>query len=58
MRDIISPNKLETILKKYGNLIKFPIEHKTYNKMKGIANYKRKEEKKKIKEMIYLLILS
>tara|TARA_X000000950_G_scaffold167388_1_gene204432 strand:+ start:9035 stop:10132 length:1098 start_codon:yes stop_codon:yes gene_type:complete len=55
---IIPPNKMENMLKKYGYLIKFPIEHKTYNKMKGIANYKRKEEKKKIKEMIYLLDLS
>lgn len=55
---IIPANKIETILKKYGHLIKFPIVHKTYNKMKGIANYKRKEEKKKIKEMIYLLDLS
>jgi len=55
---IIPPNKLENILGKFGNLSKFPIEHKTYNKMKGIANWKRKEEKKKIKEMIYLLSLS
>ena len=53
---IIPPSNMEK-LNKYGQLIKFPIQHKTYNKMKGIANYKKKEEKK-IKEMIYLLDLS
>ena len=52
---IISIEKLEEILMKYGKLSKIPVEHKTYNKMKGIANYKRKKENIKIKEFLWLL---
>ena len=40
---------------KYGKLSKIPVEHKTYNKMKGIANYKRKKENIKINEFLWLL---
>ena len=52
---IISLNKLEEILNKYGKISKIPVEHKTYNKMKGIANYKRKKENIKINEYLWLL---
>lgn len=52
---IIPLNKLEEILNKYGILSKIPVEHKTYNKMKGIANYKRKKENIKINEFLWLL---
>jgi hypothetical protein len=30
------------ILKKYGKVEKLPIDYKIYNKLKGIAAYKRK----------------
>lgn len=46
---------LEKILKKYGSLEKINVEHKTYNKMKGISNYKRTLEKDKIQEFFFLL---
>lgn len=52
---IIPINDLEKILKKYGNLEKIHVEHKTYNKMKGISNYKRNLEKEKIQEYFFLL---
>ena len=46
---------LDKILKKYGTLEKIPVTHKTYNKLKGIANYKRQAPSKIIKEFIWLL---
>ena len=52
---IILIDDLEKILKKYGTLEKINVEHKTYNKMKGISNYKRNLEKEKIQEYFYLL---
>lgn len=52
---IIPLDELDKILKKYGALTKIPVTHKTYNKLKGIANYKRKKEAIKIKEYIWLL---
>ena len=52
---IIPLNKLEEILKKYGKVSKINVEHKTYNKMKGIANYKRIKENIKINEFLWLL---
>ena len=44
---IIPLNDLDSILNKYGTVEKIPVTHKTYNNLKGIANYKRKEEKKR-----------
>jgi adenine-specific DNA-methyltransferase len=52
---IIPISDLEKMLKTYGKLQKKQLEHKTYNKLKGIANYKRKEQKKKLEEYIYIL---
>jgi adenine-specific DNA-methyltransferase len=52
---IIPLDELDKILKKYGALTKIPVTHKTYNKLKGIANYKRKKEAIQIKEYIWLL---
>ena len=52
---IIPLENLDKILQKYGTLKKIPVIHKTYNKLKGIANYKRKTEKIKIKEFLWLL---
>ena len=52
---IIPLDELETILKKYGTVTKRPVIHKTYNKLKGIANYKRKKKKEKITEFIWIV---
>tara|TARA_Y100000816_G_C26079186_1_gene568542 strand:+ start:114 stop:1283 length:1170 start_codon:yes stop_codon:yes gene_type:complete len=52
---IIPLTELEEILKKRGKVYKIPVEHNTYNKLKGIANYKRKKKKEKISEYLWLL---
>ena len=52
---IISLEDMECILAKKGNIRRMDIEHKTYNRMKGIANYKRKKEDIKIKEYLWLV---
>ena len=52
---IIPLDVLEATLKEYGTVEKFPIEHNTYNRLKGISEYKRTTEKVKIKEYIWLL---
>ena len=52
---IIPLDELETILKRYGTVTKRPVIHKTYNKLKGIANYKRKKKKEKITEFIWIV---
>ena len=52
---IIPLTELEKILKQYGSVEKIPVTHKTYNKLKGIAKYKRKETKKETKEFLWLL---
>ena len=52
---IIPLDVLNTILSKYGKVTKFPIDHKTYNRMKGIASKKSKKEDIKVKEFIWLV---
>jgi len=52
---IIPLEKIYTILEKKGNVTKFPITHKTYNKLKGIANYKKIHDKEEIKEYMWLV---
>ncbi len=52
---IISLEDMERILCKKGTIRRMNIEHKTYNRMKGIANYKRKKEDVKIKEYLWLV---
>ena len=52
---IISLENLEKILKKFGNVYKIPVDHKTYNRLKGQASYKRKKKEEKIKEFLWLL---
>ena len=52
---IIPLQNMDTILKKYGNVDKIPVEHKTYNRLKGISEYKRTTEKEKIKEFFWLV---
>uniref|UniRef100_A0A6C0C4M4 Methyltransferase n=1 Tax=viral metagenome TaxID=1070528 RepID=A0A6C0C4M4_9ZZZZ len=52
---IIPLSELESILGKYGKLMKIPVEHKTYHKLQGIASYKRKKEYEDVKEFLWLL---
>jgi len=46
---------IDKILKKYGNVEKKSIDYKIYNKLKGIAAYKRKGENVKVKEYLWVL---
>jgi adenine-specific DNA-methyltransferase len=54
---IINEKEMKEILSKYGEVKEHFIEHATYNRMKGIAEYKKNAEKEtaKIKECLYLL---
>ncbi len=54
-KGIISFEDMENILIKYGSVYKIPVEHKTYNKLKGIASYKRKKKFDKVIELIWLI---
>jgi adenine-specific DNA-methyltransferase len=54
---IITEPEMKAILSKYGQVEENFIEHSTYNRMKGIAEYKKNPSKEtaKIKECLYLL---
>ena len=52
---IIELKKLDEILGCYGNVSKYPIDHKVYNRLKGLSNYKRVQEFKEVKEFLWLL---
>lgn len=52
---IILPEKMEEILNKKGDVELIELEHKTYNRLKGIADYKRKNGNKKIKEFLWVV---
>jgi adenine-specific DNA-methyltransferase len=52
---IIPLEELDSILKKYGKLVKIPINHKIYNRLRGIASYKREGVDPGVKEFIWLL---
>ena len=41
---IIPLDEMDSMLKKYGTLMKIPIDHKIYNRLRGIASYKREGE--------------
>jgi adenine-specific DNA-methyltransferase len=56
-KGIIPIKNLEKILSKRGTLYTIPVDHKTYNRMKGIANYKRKNEWEDVKEFIWVVRL-
>ena len=56
-KGIIPIKKIEEILSKRGQIYTIPVDHKTYNKLKGIANYKRKGECEAVKEFIWLVDL-
>ncbi len=53
---IIPIPELDELLKKFAsNVEKIPITHKTYNRLKGISNYKREKEYKPVKEFLYVI---
>ena len=54
-KGIIPIKNIEKILKSRGKLYKFPLVHKTYNKLKGIASYKREVEWSEVKEFMWLV---
>ena len=54
-KGIIPLEELDKILERYGELRKIPVEHSVYNKLIGIASKKRKKEKEKIEEFLWLL---
>lgn len=52
---IIPLPELDEMLRRYGNVTKIPVQHRTYNKLKGIANYKRTTKWKDVKEFLWLI---
>jgi adenine-specific DNA-methyltransferase len=53
---IIPIPTLDALLAKHGEEVnKIPIDHKTYNRLKGISNYKREKEYKAVKEFMYVV---
>tara|TARA_B110000046_G_scaffold185849_1_gene229824 strand:- start:14346 stop:15470 length:1125 start_codon:yes stop_codon:yes gene_type:complete len=54
-KGIIPIKNIEKILEKKGKVYKYPVDHKTYNKLKGIASYKRTGEWEDVKEFIWLI---
>lgn len=52
---IISIDRMDALLAKYGTVEKIPVEHKTYNRLRGISEYKRTSEKETIREFFWLL---
>ncbi len=52
---ILSIDTIDSILSKFGKVEKIPIDHNVYNRLKGISNYKRVKEDKKVQEFLWLL---
>ena len=53
---IISIPDMDELLKGHSDDVKkIPIDHKTYNRLKGISNYKRTAEYKPVKEYLYII---
>lgn len=52
---IIPLKRFTEILETKGTVEKIPYTHATYNRLKGVANYKRKKENKIIKEFIWIV---
>jgi adenine-specific DNA-methyltransferase len=53
---IISIPDLDKLLAIHSKSVKkIPIDHKTYNRLKGISNYKRTTEYKPVKEYLYII---
>lgn len=52
---IIPIDKMDSLLKKYGYVTKIPVTHNTYNRMKGISEYKSKNPTTKVNEFFWLI---
>jgi hypothetical protein len=52
---IINIDDLMALLELYGDVKKIVLEHKTYNKLKGIGNYKREKDDVEVKEFLLLV---
>ena len=52
---IIPLDKMDNILQKRGKGTKIPINHSTYNRLKGIASKKRVKKDVKIKEFLWIV---
>lgn len=52
---IIPIEQMDAILEQFGEVSKIPINHKVYNRLKGLSNYKRKQEYKDVKEFLWLV---
>ena len=52
---IITSDDMIDILNKYGSVELFSFKHGTYNRLLGIAEYKRKNKKKITNEYLYVL---
>jgi len=53
---IISIPDLDELLAAHSKSVKkIPIDHKTYNRLKGISNYKRTADYKPVKEYLYVI---
>jgi adenine-specific DNA methylase len=52
---IIPLNELDELLEQFGEVMKIPINHKTYNKLKGLSNYKRTGEYKDVNEFLWVI---
>lgn len=52
---IIPLKQMGEILELHGTVEKVPIKHKVYNRLRGIAGYKREKEAREVKEFIWVL---
>ena len=52
---IIPLNELDELVAHFGEVMKIPIDHKTYNKLKGLSNYKRTGEYKDVNEFLWVI---
>jgi len=52
---IIPIKELDSILEQFGEVSKIPVNHKVYNRLKGLGSYRRKQEYKDVKEFLWLI---
>lgn len=52
---IIPIERMDSILKQYTNVTKIPVTHNTYNRLKGISEYKSKKPTTKVNEFFWLV---
>ena len=54
-RGLIPLDEFEALLAQYGAVEKQYVDHATYNRYNGIANYKREHQETETKEVVYIL---